>query len=305
MIVYDAGVYSSEQIEAATGADGLAYARNKNRGGRSSAKGRDFEIAYGAYRIALAAASALRSGELGEGVSFRDQVMCFVDDFVELTPTSRTFAQLKSGVAHWGGGDHPLADDFRLQSALDRALGVEARYALVVGDEGRREALLASRPSDLADVEVLSFPEGLDDRALIHRLRDLSEALSELSPREPEDVVREQVWRMLLGSWHGSRGDQNLSDVVDAAAEGPGAVVSPMRPPYELSEAAKIALDNVPGFRFYVRRNFFVYEALSGLQRGIADHHCHTPQFEAFVTKLIEDRPTDFFEFWKVLKAHI
>ena len=82
-------------------------------------------------------------------------------------------------------------------------------------------------------------------------------------------------------------------------------MVSPLAPSYELSDAAKKALDKVPGLRFNIRKNFFVFDALDGRQRGIADYHCHTPQFEAFVTELIAAQPTDFFAFWSVLKAHI
>lgn len=298
-------MYSEQQIEAVTGKAGLKYAQNKNRGGRSSAKGRDFEIAYGAYRVALAAAVAIRSGNVGEGVTFHDQVKCFVDDFIETVPAGRTLVQLKSGGASWNGGDHPLAEDFRLQSSLDAACGSKANYALVVSDDEQRDALVVSRPDDLTAVTVHSFPEGLTDIDLIARLTDLSDALAELSPRAPERIVREQVWRMLVGTWHASRGDQQLADLINAAANGPGAVVAPLKPPYELPDEAKKALDKITDFRFYIVKNFFVFEALGGIQHGIADYHCHTPQFEAFVAELIAAQPADFFAFWSVLKAHV
>lgn len=298
-------MYSEKQIAAVTGAAGLKYAQNKNRGGRSSAKGRDFEIAYGAYRVALAAAAAFSAGETGEGVTFHDQVKCFVDDFIETAPAGRTLVQLKSGGASWNAGDHPLADDFRMQATLDATCGVKASYALVVSDDGQKAALIGSRPADLGAVSVLSFPDGLTDVELIDRLNDLSDALAALSPREPERIVREQIWRMLLGTWQASRGDQELAALVNAAAEGPGAVVAPLKPPYQLPEDAKKALDNVPGLRFYIIKNFFAFEALDGRQHGMADYHCHTPQFEAFVTELIDAQPADFFAFWSVLKAHV
>jgi hypothetical protein len=298
-------MYADATITAATGAAGLTYAQNKNRGGRSSAKGRDFEIVYGAYRIALAAADAFRSGSLGAGVAFHDQVQCFVDDFVTSGPHGRTLSQLKSGTASWSSGVHPLADDFRMQAKLDAACGVTAGYELVVGDDVRRDALTANQPANLSSVAVISFPGGLSDLDLIDRLGDLADALSELSPRPSERIAREQVWRMLLGTWQGSRGDQTLAALVNAAGDGPGAIVAPMLAPYVLSDEAIKALDNVTGLRFYISKNFFVYEALGGMQRGYADYHCHTPQFEGFVTDLIAEQPTDFFEFWLVLKAHV
>ncbi|WP_179043991.1 hypothetical protein [Sphingobium lactosutens] len=298
-------MYSDASISAVAGANGLDYAKNKNRGGRSSAKGRDFEIVYGAYRIVLEAANALRDGALGTDISFHDQVLCFVDDFVASGPGGRTLAQLKSGAASWTGGDHPLGDDFRLQAKLDATCGVAANYELVVGDDARRDALLIDRPTDLSAVSVVSFPGELEDLDLISRLDDLAAALAELSPRDAERVVREQVWRMLLGTWQGSRGDQTLASIIHAAGHGPGAIVAPLSPPYILSDEAKKTLDKVDGLRFNIHKNFFTYDALGWMVRGIADYHCYTPQFEAFVTELTTSQPTDFLSFWAVLKAHI
>ncbi|MHC9419184.1 hypothetical protein ACYZX9_11385 [Sphingomonas citri] len=298
-------MYDANAIERAVGAEALVYAQNKNRGGRSSAKGRDFELVYGAFRVALAAAEAHRAGQTGDDVSFVDQVLCFVDDFVMSRPAGLKLEQLKSGGASWMTGDHHLADDFRYQKRLDQAEGLTASYRLVVGDDGLQHALLGGRPDDLDDVEVISFPGLLPDVQLIARLPELSEALAEMSPRPSEQIVREQVWRMLLGTWAGSRGEQTLAALVNEAAAGPGGVVAPLREEYVLPNEAKIILDNVPGLRFYIRKNFFAYEAFGGTQRGVADFHCYTPQFEAFVTNLMAHRPTDFFEFWTVFKAHV
>jgi hypothetical protein len=47
------GMCTPEEIELVCGAEALAYARNKNRGGRAGAKGRAYELSYGAYRIAV------------------------------------------------------------------------------------------------------------------------------------------------------------------------------------------------------------------------------------------------------------
>lgn len=298
-------MYDADAIERAVGAEALTYAQNKNRGGRSSAKGRDFEIVYGAFRVALAAAEAHRAGQTGDDVSFVDQVLCFVDDLVISRPTGLMLEQLKSGGASWMTGDHHLADDFRYQKSLDRAEGLIASYRLVLGDEELRQAMLDGRPGDLDDVEVISFPGLLPDVDLIARVPELADALTEMSPRPSERIFREQVWRMLLGTWAGSRGEQTLAALVNEAAKGPGGVVAPLREEYVLPDEAKIILDNVPGLRFYIRKNFFTYEAFGGTQRGFADFHCYTPQFEAFVTNLMANKPTDFFEFWTVLKAHV
>lgn len=296
-------MYDADAIQRAVGAEALTYAQNKNRGGRSSAKGRDFEIVYGAFRVALAAAEAHRAGHSGNDVSFVDQVLCFVDDLVTRRPTGLTLEQLKSGGASWASGDHHLADDFRYQRTLDQAEGIAATYRLVLGDDGLRQAMLDGRPGDLEDVEVISFPGLLRDVELIARLPELAEALAEMSPRRSEQIVLEQVWRMLLGTWAGSSGEQTLAALVNEAAAGPGGVVAPLGEEYVLPNEAKIILDNVPGLRFYIRKNFFAYEAFGGTQRGVADFHCYTPQFGAFVTNLMAHKPTDFFEFWTVYRV--
>ncbi len=298
-------MYDSAMIEKTLGGGATTYAQNKNRGGRSSAKGRDFETSYGAYRVALAAAEAHTTGDDGTKLTFHDQVLCFVDAFITGRVAGRALEQLKSGGASWNAGDHPLSDDFRMQRRLDAASGITAAYRLVVSDETQRAALAASRPDDISEVDVLAFPEGLRDVDLIARLNDLSDALTELSPRPPERVVREQVWRMLLGTWAGSTGDQTLEALVNQAAHGPGGVVAPLKPPYAMPVDAKKVLDNVPGLRFNIHKNFFGYEWRGGMQRGVAEYHCHTVEFASFVQALVSNAPTDFFGFFSVLKAHV
>lgn len=249
-------MYDSATIESTLGSDAANYAQNKNRGGRSSAKGRDFETSYGAYRIALAAAEAHAKGDDGTKVTFHDQVLCFVDDFITGRVTGRTLEQLKSGGASWNTGDHPLSDDFRMQRLLDAASGITAAYRLVVSNEAQRAALTASRPGDISEVDVLAFPEGLSDVDLIAKLTDLSDALAALSPRPPERVAREQVWPMLLGTWIGSTGDQTLEALVNQAAHGPGGVVAPLKPPYAMPTDAKKYSTMCPDFDSTYTRTF-------------------------------------------------
>ncbi|WP_294356624.1 hypothetical protein [uncultured Sphingomonas sp.] len=71
------------------------------------------------------------------------------------------------------------------------------------------------------------------------------------------------------------------------------------------AHGCKKVLDNVPGLRFYIHKNFFGYEWRDGMQRGVAEYHCHTVQFDSFVQALVRAAPTDFFGFFDVLKAHV
>ncbi len=296
-------MYDPKDIERIHGGDALDYARNKNRGGRSSAKGRDFEILYGAYRIALEAKAVIALDELGDSVVMADQVLCFIDDFIVEKPGETNLGQLKSGVATWGKGDRCVANDFRLQKALDEALERTASYRLVVGEAGTADKLVAGRPDDLSEVEVCVFPEGQSDRELIAALPDLASALDALTIRSPEPIVREQAFRLLLAAWLLSKGPQRLDALVNSAAEGPNGIIAPMLPPYEVADNLREALDAIPDFLYAIDRNVFHYT--SGRMNGYASFHCHTPQFAAFAAALVNSPPRDFEDFFVVMRTYL
>ncbi|HEX8900641.1 hypothetical protein [Vitreimonas sp.] len=65
--------YTLESIGSVCGCDAAGYAANKQRGGRNSAKGRDYELMYGAVRIAELAAQVIRVGGSGEDIAIGDQ----------------------------------------------------------------------------------------------------------------------------------------------------------------------------------------------------------------------------------------
>jgi len=296
-------VYNETDIEAVHGPDQVAYARNKNRGGRSSAKGRDYELIYAAYRIAVEAKEVLDRSENGSAVVFQDQILCFIDDLVADVRGTRILEQMKSGQANWGGVAKSVAGDFRLQDALDQAMGIDARYRLVVGDKQVAETLLTSRPKDLAYVEVAHFPASTNDRELIAAKNDLREALDALSCRRPEPIVREQVFRTLLAGWCLSTGPQSVADIVNRAAEGPNGLLPPMLPDYALADNVRAALDAIPNLSYTITRNVFRYAC--GMMTGYANYHCHTTQFGGFAEAIVNERPADFPEFFALMRRHL
>ncbi|UEM21860.1 hypothetical protein JL100_003575 [Skermanella mucosa] len=282
--------YRINEIRRICGESAAAYARNKNRGGRSSAQGRDYELLYGTYRITMKAAKEVEAERFGDDIFFGDQLLCFVDDLVVQTAEGRVHSQLKSGGVWWNGGDHPVAEDFRLQKMLDDAIGAAPQYELVVSDADRRGALEDARPDDVAAVKVVMFSSDKSFDALATAHPELVDALDCISARrEHRAVSREQMFQLLLGAWTQSTGSVNLRNFINKAAAAPLALVAPMEPPYIMPEEAAEVLSAIAGFSFEIHRNQFSYR-IRGLS-GYAAYHCHTKWFSDFVQFLLAKRP--------------
>jgi hypothetical protein len=149
--------YDPALIESVCGAEAAAYAARKHRGGRSGQQGASFETAYATYRIALAGREASLDAKSQDDVWFQSQTGGFIDDLATVTACETALSQAKSGTAAWMGGDHPLADDFRMQRQLDVAAGCQVNYELVVSSEDHADAMRKARPQDLNDVAVTVF----------------------------------------------------------------------------------------------------------------------------------------------------
>src|SRR5262249_30829614 len=149
----------------------------------------------------------------------------------------------KSGSVSWNGGDHPLSDDFRMQSKIDRQIGVSARYELVVADRGQLQNLKSNTPNDISFVDVRYVPNG-DMDLLFANYPQLNGWLDTISARPPRKSTREQTFQRLFAAWAMSRGTVTLHEVVNSAATGADALIGPIGESYELTEALKVTLDS-------------------------------------------------------------
>lgn len=285
-------MYDSQLIERTCGQDAAAYARNKHRGGRNNANGATFETYYAATRPTEALADALAVGDDGATTSIYAQQLCFIDDLIIDRPTARRLSQLKSGAASWTGGAHPLADDFRLQAALDAAAGVAAAYELVVAREDLRDALVAARPDDL-DVEVVRFAFDAELDGLLAANPALVAAIDSISIQLPRPSVRRQVFKAILAAWVSWTGDPSLAAFALHAAEAPGPVVAVLGPEYELP--AEVA-EHLAALGMDIKiRNKHLYYRFGGLS-GYSAFRGGSPESAAFERYVVERRPADVYE---------
>jgi hypothetical protein len=293
--------YPEDLVRKVCGAAAATYVANKSRGGRNNANGRDYEVMYGAFRIVLLAAEALRAGDRGSQTTVADQLRCFVDDLAIDSPAQRTLSQVKSGAASWTAGEHPVADDFRSQRRLDREIGLSPVYELVVADRDRQRVLLDSRPEDVeANVTFFCDASKLCDLSREHP--ELLDALDELSARPPRSLVREQTFQTFVGAWFTSNGPVTLASVVNKASTGPDALIRPLGESYSLPANVAAALEAIPDFEFEIRRNHLWY-GCKGLE-GYAAYHCLSDGFREFERFVLERRPDSFVALHAALRGH-
>ena len=127
--------------------------------------------------------------------NLQSQTGGFIDDLATVTARETILAQAKSGAAAWTGGDHPLADDFRMQRQLDAGAGRHATHELVVASDDHADAMRKTRPEDLNDVAVTAFRcMGDNWLGLFAAHPELEEALDVISIRRPQRIVREQTF---------------------------------------------------------------------------------------------------------------
>ena len=285
--------YDRAAVERLCGSEAANYAVRKQSGGRAGQKGWRFEVVYAAYRLALEAQGALVSEAAGRDVFFQDQAGGFVDDLAVFAAGHIRLTQAKSGRVSWHDGTHELANDFRLQSRLDAGLGRSPTYELVVGSGDVRDALVRSRPADLADVEVRALHgAGPDIQAFLQGHPELVSALDIMSLRTPQAIVREQTFQAILGAWVQSTGTVCLADMLETLARRPDALVRTPGVSYKLSSEVIERLQQVQGFTWEVIGRNLRYAYAGGALSGWAAFRCGAPEFERFEAFLNEVRPT-------------
>jgi len=284
------------EIERVCGATAAQYASNKSRGGLAGQKGWTFEVLYAAYRIATEAYVVCSRGGTGAEVWFQAQAGGFVDDLAVVTLEETILSQTKSGDVSWTAGEHPLAEDFRLQATLDNAAGRSATYELVVATDEVAASIKARQPSDVAFVRVAIFrAAGPDLLGLFERQQDLAHALDGISLRPPRRIVREQTFEAILGAWVRSGGAGCLRDILRELAVRPYALVRVPGPDFEVRAEVAEALYGVPGFRFRTVGMHFQYEVADRLS-GWAAFLCDSEGFRAFEQFIMEGKPTRWVE---------
>lgn len=284
-------MYDRATIAAVLGSPAATYAGNKNRGGRNNANGATYESYFAAARLAALMAMALQSGSDGADTFVQEQQLCFVDDLIVDQPAERRFSQLKSGAnTAWTGGDHPVADDFRMQRRLDESLSVNGVYELVVPTRAQRDSLAAAKPDDV-EAEVVTFSDERDLGVLIESDPTLSEALDAIAIADPLPSVRRRTFRTLLAAWVTSPNRISLADFALYAATGPGPVTAVLGGDYVLPDAVAEHLGGI-GLDFEIRKKHLYYRF--GGFTGYSAFRAGTPEFARFEEYVVRDRPDPY-----------
>lgn len=280
-------------IERVCGAAAAVYASRKQRGGQSGQKGVLFETAYASYRIALAGHRACLEEPSGTDVWFQSQTGGFVDDLAVVTGNETTLTQAKGGAVAWSSGDHPVADDFRMQRQLDAAAGRQASYELVVSSDAHVTAMTDTRPGDLEKVAVIPFRcTGQDWLGLFAAHPELEQALDTISIHPPRRIVREQTFQAIVGLWlhRGCRG--SLLDLMTTLAERSDALVRIPGPDYQLPSDVAAALAGASDLTWSIKGRHFSYAV--GSLTGWAAYLCGSEPFNRFERFMVEQTPTDW-----------
>jgi hypothetical protein len=284
-------MYDANLIKQICGDNAATYARNKNRGGRNNAQGSTFENYYAAARAAHELASALERDDDGTATHLESQQLCFVDDLIIDKPDERRLSQLKSGATSWTAGDHPIADDFRLQKQLDLALAIAASYELVVADADQRDALAASRPDDI-DVDVVRFAYAPEVDDFLAENPELAAAIDRISIHDPKPSVRKAVFRTLVGAWVTSPERTTLAAFAEWAATGPGPLIPTLGPEYALPTEVQDHLAGL-GMDIEIRKKHLCYRFAGML--GYSAFRAGTPEFSEFERFVVQQKPTDAY----------
>jgi hypothetical protein len=283
------------------GAESAAYLLRKNAGGSSGYKGTRYEQIFGAHCIARFAQCLI---DRGEDSQIEWQGRGFVDDlFMRLDQTATVHAyQLKnSAQVSWTSGEHPIAEDFRLQHQLSTSEGYrEIRIGLVCSDEGVTNALRDDIPLDIAAFTTAEFfPYAEKMLPLIHANGAMAAAYAYLSKHEtPTRVELESVATVLMGAWHVEAPAASVGQVLTRARTVQPALIRTLQSDNEagqqLTKETRSVLGAIPDFQYNITRGFLRWSAISETTWGVLSFDCFTDRFQRWQTKIQQLRPTSF-----------
>ena len=196
---------SPEIAEKICGAEACTYLVNKHRGGKAGGGGVLYEIWYAIYNAAVLVNELIIEGKGSSLPILSTQSFDFVDDFTitwEQGSKKHHFQLKNSTSVSWNSGDHPIAEDFRLQRCLNDGLGISSTsVTLVTSDYAKAASLRNSIPAHInsfSSVDRFAFAETLNH--ILQVESRLYDALTNLCASADLDKV-EKLGALLVGAW--------------------------------------------------------------------------------------------------------
>lgn len=288
---------NAEIAETICGAEATRYLINKHRGGRAGGDGVFFEIWYAVYRAAVLIKELIVDGKESSLPVMATQTFDFVDDLTiswEQASKKHHFQLKNSGGISWNSGDHPIAEDFRLQKRLNDGLGIASTVTtLVTSDYIAADKLGDSTPSDItsfSQVEDFAFAETLNHMLQVEpRLRG---ALTGLCATEDLDKV-EKLGTVLVGAWVTRAGMPScLGELWEAVlAHEPNYIR--FTPETDVVEKFDQILTQIQGFSYTIADGYFEWTYLD-LDSGMLEYPVNSDKFSEFQSVIIKEEPSTF-----------
>lgn len=119
---------------------------------------------------------------------------------------------------------------------------------------------------------------------------------------EPFDTsnARRDSRRHILAAWEELNRNATLAEILERASDFSSGTIRTLDPEFALAEDIRGILDQIPDFSYQVRSRIVIF-AYPGLQ-GRARYECGTQQWNNFENRLKLSPPSDFLEFFALMR---
>lgn len=292
---------TDEQLQTALSSPQAKTLQHKSRGGRSNARGNQYEALFRAAKVVELAATAKQP--LTQ-LFVKPQVRGFVDDLAIAFPTQTLYYQCKclteAGQLSWTSGNPSLAQDFAWQHALVARCGAPpAATHLVVAGAALHAKMSQTMPGTLARharVELFPYCEGIVNR-LVYEYRPVRFWLSQISascwPKHDELVALLQLVKAACAEFPDGATVAAILAAIDRHHPGHLRAPGPAEPWLDALDPALLTLlDNMEGLEYDVGRGFFQWRAFG--TSGRFAFLCTDRRFLRFQQRVLQHQPRNF-----------
>ena len=302
--------YSEDDLQAMDcSREEIDRIKRQHRGGTAGASGVLYEENYALYRLIKGMTTFLLNQD-DLGVLLQD--FGAVDDVVVDSSSLREYCQLKTSPSEtWSANSDKLARQFRLQKKIClRASDIQAfLLRLVTPHPDRRNLLIRNMPSDLQDCTEVEFFEQVESfTQLFTPGGSCHQDLRELCAANPDSLSElEAILFIFLRYLRACRLGEicYTSSIVKWIQEQESErLVSIKLPGLQVPaqwKQVKALLGAIPGLTVDIDGGFCHYSYKDIVEEKGHIGHVESASFHRFVTRIIDNQPKTFEEFWEQL----